>query len=308
MRLLVFTPTYDYPDGTPAMAPECGEAIKSQSVNADWEWQIGRHNPHPGASHANVLAQYQEAQRIFFQGDWDALLTVEHDNVLPDSGAIQRLLDTPGDVVYAPYVLRHGVAVLSTWQYCGDKNIGMSLTLHPKELAKARKANIWRICGVGMGCTLFRRQALEAIPFRKGAGDQYAPDIPFATDALRLGLESYGRFDVPVTHRQNDMWLHPYVSIGKRKYYCRVTVNALAEGERFRLVQGEYISMTPSQAYDLARAGFVTIPDEKLWEASGLPPGRDQEDVSRETETATAEPDAERAVLPAAKKRKGKAA
>jgi hypothetical protein len=305
MRLLVFTPTYTYPDGREAMAPECGEAIKSQSVNADWTWQIGRHNPHPGATHRNVLAQYQQAQFIFLAGEWDALLTVEHDNVLPDGGAIQRLLDTPGDVVYAPYVLRHGVAVLSTWQYCGDRNLGESLTLHPEELAQARTAITWRICGVGHGCTLFRRHVLEAIQFRGGDGESYAPDIPFAQDALHAGFESYGRFDVPVLHRQNDDWLDPYVTIGKKKYYCRVTINALAEGERFRLVQGEYIEMTPSQAYDLARAGFVTIPDEKLWEAHGLPPGRDQQP---EVETATAEPDAERAVLPTSRKRKGRAA
>lgn len=303
MRLLVFTPTYDYADGTPAMAPECGEAIKSQSVNADWEWQIGRHNPFPGVDHRNVTAQYQEAQRQVLAEGFDALLTVEHDNVLPDCGAIQRLLDTPGDAVYAPYVLRHGVAVLSTWQYCGDRNLGESLTLHPEELAKARQANIWRICGVGHGCTLFHRHVLEQIQFRSGPDNQYAPDIPFAIDALRLGLVSVGRFDVPVLHRQNGDWLHPYTTIGLKKYYCRVTVNARTyDGAYFRLVQGEYVEMLPEQAYDLARAGFITIPDEELWKAAGLPPGRDQ------VETATAEPDVERAVLPVAKKRKGKAA
>ena len=304
MRLLVFTPTYDYPDGTPAMAPECGAAIQSQQVNATWDWQIGRHNPFPGVDHRNVTAQYQEAQRMVLAEGYDALLTVEHDNVLPDSDAIQRLLDTPGDVVYAPYVLRHGVAVLSTWQYSGDRNLGESLTLHPAELAKARAAIVWRICGVGHGCTLFHRHVLEAIQFRSGPDRQYAPDIPFAQDALKLGLISMGRFDVPVLHRQNGDWLHPFQSIGLKRYYCRVTVNALAEGQMFRLVQGEYIEMTPSQAYDLARAGFITIPDEKLWDAAGLPPGRDQQPV----ETATAEPQVERAVLPTAKRRKGKAA
>ena len=303
MRLLVFTPTYDYPDGTPAMAPECGAAIETQSVAADWEWRIGRHNPHPNAGHANVLAQYQEAQRIFLAGDWDALLTVEHDNVLPDSGAVQRLLDTPGDVVYAPYVLRHGLAVISTWQYIGDHALGQSLTMHPEELVKARAANIWRICGVGHGCTLFHRHVLAAIPFRAGDGKQLAPDIPFAQDALRLGFASYGRFDVPVLHRQNADWLHPYEVIGLKKYYCRVTVNARTpDGAYFRLVQGEYVEMTPAQAFDLTRAGFITIPDEKLWDAAGLPPGRDQ------VETATAEPAMERAVLPATQKRKGRAA
>lgn len=302
MRLLVYTPTYTLPDGTEAMSPESVESVRVQQIQGDLLHEIGRHNPFPGADHRNVAAQYQQAQAVFLAGDYDALLTVEHDNVLPDSGAIQRLLDTPGDVVYAPYILRHGVAVLSTWQYCGDKNLGESLTLHPEELAQARAANIWRICGVGHGCTLFRRHVLERIQFRSGPGNQYAPDIPFAQDALHAGFVSNGRFDVPVLHRQNADWLHPYDSVSKRRYYCRVTVNALVpDGTRFRLVQGEYIQMTPDQAYDLARAGFITIPDERLWAASGLPPGRDQ---APEIETATAEPEAERAVLPSPKKRR----
>lgn len=307
MRLLVYTPTYTLPDGTEAMSPESVESVRAQQIDGDLVHEIGRHNPFPGADHRNVTAQYQQARAMFLAGDYDALLTVEHDNVLPDSGAIQRLLDTPGDVVYAPYILRHGVAVLSTWQYCGDRNLGQSLTLHPEELAQARAAVVWRICGVGHGCTLFRRYVLEKIDFRSGPNGQWAPDIPFAQDALREGYVSMGRFDVPVLHRQNDAWLHPFEAIGQKRYYCRVTVNALTpDGSRFRLVQGEYIKMTPDQAYDLARAGFITIPDERLWQASGLPLGKDQEPETI-TETATAEPEAERAVLPQPKRRKAAA-
>lgn len=305
MRLLVVTPTYTLPDGTEAMSPECADAVRSQVVNADMTYEITRHNPH-AISHRNVLAQYQRVQEQFLAGDWDALLTVEHDNVLPDSGAIQRLLDTPGDVVYAPYILRHGVAVLSTWQYCGDKNLGESLTLHPEELEQARAAVVWRVCGVGHGCTLFHRHVLERIQFRKGEGEQWAPDIPFAQDALHEGYVSMARMDVPVLHRQNDAWLHPFETIGKKRYYCRVTINALTpDGSRFRLVQGEYVEMLPTQAYDLARAGFIVIPDLRLWSAAGLPPGKDQQ--PEEVETAMAEPQAERAVLPRPKRRKGAA-
>ena len=297
MRLLVYMPTCTLPDGTEAMSPESAESVRGQQIDGDLVFEIGRLNPFPGADHRNVTAQYQRARTMMLEGGYDALLTVEHDNVLPDSGAVQRLLDTPGDVIYAPYVLRHGVAVLSTWQYIGDRNLGESLTLHPDELAQARAAVVWRVCGVGHGCTLFHRHVLEKIDFRCGEGNQHAPDIPFAQDALAAGFVSNGRFDVAVLHRQNDAWLHPYETIGKKRYYCRVTVNALTpDGSRFRLVQGEYVEMLPSQAYDLARAGFVTIPDERLWAAAGLPPGHDQQPLPDEadpvTETATAEPEA----------------
>ncbi|MBK8772646.1 MAG: hypothetical protein IPM06_19775 [Rhizobiales bacterium] len=292
-RILIFTPTYDYPNGDPAMAPECEAAIRTQQMAADWTWTIGRHNPFPGSDHRNVLAQYQQARQVMLDGGYDALLTIEHDNVLPDDNAVQRLLDTPGDVIYAPYVLRHGVHVLSVWRYSGDFNIGESLTLHQDELAHARRAVVWRVSGVGMGCTLFRRHALEQIAFRPGQGNSYAPDIPFAQDALRLGLISNARMDVPVLHRQNEDWLHPYMTIGLKKYFCRVNVNALAtDGERFTLVQGTEIEMLPSQAYDLVRAGFLTIFDQHLLAAQA------------EVEAATAEPDGEAAVLPNPKRRK----
>jgi hypothetical protein len=292
-RLLIFTPTYDYPNGQPAMAPECQAAIEKQQIEANWRWEVGHLNPHPAGDHRNVLAQYQHAQKLALDGDYDALLTVEHDNVLPDDDAVQRLLDTPGDAVYAPYVLRHGVHVLSIWRYEGDLNIGQSLTLHQEELVAACAANIWRVSGVGMGCTLFRRNALEAIPFRKGDGNSFAPDIPFAQDALRLGLISHARMDVPVLHRQNGDWLHPYKSIGLKKYFCRVSVNALTtDGVTFKLVQGEQVEMFPSQAIDLVRAGFITIFDEKMLAALA------------EVETAIAEPGGDRAVLPSAKRRK----
>jgi len=305
MRLLVYMPTYTLPDGTEAMSPESAESVRSQQIKGDLVFEIGRHNPYP-IGHRNVAAQYQRARAMMLEGGYDALLTVEHDNVLPDPNAVQRMLDTPGDVIYAPYVLRHGVSVLSTWQYCGDKNLGESLTLHPDELEAARAAVVWRVCGVGHGCTLFHRHVMERIDFRSGEPPQWAPDIPFANDALHAGYVSMARMDVPVLHRQNDAWLHPFETIGKKKYYCRVTINALTpDGSRFRLVQGEYIQMTPDQAYDLARAGFITIPDERLWVASGLELGRDQQPA--EVETATAEPEAERAVLPRAKRRKGAA-
>jgi hypothetical protein len=300
MCLLIFTPTYDYPNGDPAMAPECEAAIYAQQIDADWTWKVGHNNPFLGADQRNVLAQFQRAQQIFLAGDYDAMLTVEHDNVLPDDNAVQRLLDTPGDVVYAPYVLRHGVAVLSTWQKNGDINIGESLTLHPDELRRAREAVVWPVSGVGMGCTLFRRHTLDAIQFRGGEGNSYAPDIPFAQDALRLGFASNARMDVPVLHRQNEDWLHPFETIGLKKYFCRATVNVLApDGARFSLVQGEYVEMLPSQAFDMCRAGFIVIFDEKLMAAIA--------ETATATATATAEPDGERAVLERPTRRKAAA-
>ncbi len=294
-RLLIFTPTWIQPNGTDAIHPDCAAAIRAQEISGRVDWVVRNENLHPIGDAQNVTDHYIAAHAMFMAGDWDALLTVEHDNVLPDAAAAQRLLETPGDVVYAPYMLRHGSHVLSLWQYIGGRNLGQSLTLHPEELRAARAANIWRVSGVGHGCTLFRRHVLERIPFRgPDDGSRNSPDIPFAFDAQKAGFVSVARCDVPVVHIEGDLRLHPWERVPLTKYRANVTVNVLIDGQVTRLIEGQWYEMSDTQAIDLARVGFVNIPDDRF-EVGPLAAKR---------ETATAEPDVERAVTPPTKKRK----
>ena len=122
-NLLVFTPTWETGAGQYAIHPECEAAIKAQRMGwpGQLDWCIGNENPYPIGDHRNVLAQYAKARALLLADDYyDALLTVEHDNVLPDAVVARRMWETPADVVYAPYQLRHGAGCLSTWQYIGD--------------------------------------------------------------------------------------------------------------------------------------------------------------------------------------------
>jgi hypothetical protein len=157
-----------------------------------------------------VLHQYQAAREEFLAGEYAAFITVEHDNLLPDEGALQRMMDTPGDVIYAPYLLRHARPELNTWRYTDDRELGSSLSQYPDELVEARQFGIWPVCGAGMGCTLFRREVIEAIPFEATGPDNPCPDLGFARAALRAGFRSYGRFDVPVAHYSRGRWLYPF--------------------------------------------------------------------------------------------------
>lgn len=257
MHLLIFTPTWKVKRGT-AIWPECRRSIREQQIDGDWTWRIGTDNPHPIGDHRNVLHQYQQAQAEFLAGSYATLLTVEHDMALPDSGAVQRMIDTPGDVVYAPYLLRHGLHVLSTWQYINNRNLGMSLSNYPDELRRARQAGAWRICGAGFGCTLFRRRVLEALAWTHyGDGKNWCPDLRFATDALRAGFNQVGRFDVPVSHRAGQQILHPFGGIDVTKYLSRVGQNAILAGRFVVLRRGEEIDLTPDEAADAARLGFI---------------------------------------------------
>jgi hypothetical protein len=262
MKLMIFTPTWVKPDGSDAMHPDCRRSIEAQRINGEIGWVIGRDNPHPAGDLRNVVHQYQQAREQFLSSKADALLTVEHDNVLPDPGAAQRLIDTPADVVYGVYMLRHDTFVINAFRYENDVNLGMSLSRYPAELAQARREKAARVSGVGHGCTLFRRNVLEKIPFREGDGVNVAPDIPFAEDALRAGFVSMARFDVEVVHMDGDKALVPYQLSERAMYIARETVNAIdGEGRFTRLVDGEVIKLTVPQAKPLVAAGYLNVPD-----------------------------------------------
>ncbi len=270
MELLIFTPTWIDPQtGEDAVHPDCAASIKSQ-VGVDFDWHVTADNPWPiyaetdrrrNTSYRNVLHQYQQARQYFLNGHWDVLLTVEHDNVLPDPEAVKRLVETPGDVVYAPYLLRHGQKMLSTFQYVNDRNLGMSLTNYRHELRQARQANIWRVSGAGFGCTLIRRHVLEEVEFTGTTprDQNWCPDLRFAEDCLKKRFVSNGRFDVPVLHWDGRYCWHPFQSRRNSvdKYIAQETVRAIAAGRIVKLVKGGEIELTEEEAIELARCGYI---------------------------------------------------
>ena len=50
------------------------------------DWVVSKDNPYPVPDHRNVLAQYRVARERCISEGYDALLTVEHDMVLPNLG------------------------------------------------------------------------------------------------------------------------------------------------------------------------------------------------------------------------------
>jgi len=256
-HLLVFTPTY-----ADKLNPLTVKSVVLQKFAGRMTWEIGRHNPHPALGNANVTAQYQRAREIFLQGDYGALLTIEHDMIVP-ADAAQKLWETPADVVYAPYMLRHGSHVLNTWQYNGDRNLGMSLSMYPKELASLRQAGVGRVSGVGHGCTLMRRHVVERFPFR--STDDSSPDIPFATDCLQAGVVQLARFDVPCGHADDErggviLEVNNTAGAGDLvNVIGLVDVVASVEGQAKRLYPNKPYKLPAETASELARAGYVRV-------------------------------------------------
>lgn len=253
MTVLIFTPTYD--DGPlPAMM----ESV-SQQTFTEYHHEISwLDNPLPGRRMENVLAQYQKAWKMALAGGYDALLTLEHDMVIPVN-AVQKLWETDSPVVYGVYMLRHGIPTLSAWQYINRTNLGMSLSLYPNEVRRGRQQGWLEVCGVGWGCTLIRREVLERVSVRStGASD--AGDMAFATDCVRDGIKQIARFDVPCDHIMPDgTVLHPYRGGIVARVLALQTFNARVGRESWPMRSGSYYTIPPEDAFELQRAGYVQI-------------------------------------------------
>lgn len=289
MKLLIYTPTYG-----DRLRPECRASVEAQETQHAWEWIIDDDDPFPAPDHRNVLAKYQRAKTRALAGGFDALVTVEHDMVLPVD-AFEKMANTrEGEVVYAPYVLRHTAYVLNTWQYVNNHNLGMSLSMYPQELKRFAKLGVGRISGCGWGCTLIKRAVLERIPFHDGNGANPPGDIQFAIDCLRAGVVAVGRFDAPCGHfNEEGKLLMTYEDAPElMRVEALQNVTASVGGQSVKMVAGMRYTVNRTDAWELERAGYVRIrPTEP-------------EPVA-EVERAVVEAP-ERAVLPVAKrKRKG---
>lgn len=276
--LLIFTPTYG--DGP---RPEMIASV-SQQTFTDYRHEISwLDNPLPGRRMENVITQYQKAWKMALDGGYDALLTVEHDMVLP-SNAAQKLWETDAPVVYGVYMLRHGIPTLSAWRYENNRNMGMSLSLYPDEVRKGRQQGWLQVCGVGWGCTLIRREVLERVTVRStGASD--AGDMAFATDCVRGGIKQIARFDVPCEHIMPDgTVLHPYRGGIVARVLALATFNARVGRESMPMKKGSYYTIPPEDAFELRRAGYVEITnidgDQDQFDNDFDISGREQPDIS----------------------------
>lgn len=257
MTVLVFTPTIG-----DTMRAETVASIEAQKTSVPFVWEVGYHNPFPGEKMRNVVAQYQRAHQMALEGGYDALLTVEHDMVIPPD-AIERLYATDAGVVYGVYMLRHGSHTLNAWQWINKHNIGMSLSMYPKELKEARRRGWAVVSGVGWGCTLIRRQVLERVVVRSNSTD--AGDIAFATDCLRAGIQMVARFDVPCDHIEPDGHvLKPFKNGGiVYRVYALKNVTVSVNGHSMPLVAKHYYTLPVEVAEEQARAGYVQITTEE---------------------------------------------
>lgn len=265
-KVLVFCPTYQ-----DKMRPETVQSLERliipPGVAADIH--VSRENPygHNGDGyhdHENTLYQYQLAERMTLDGGYDALLTVEHDMIIPPDGFV-KLWETDAPVVYGVYAFRTKHREINAFRLSRGNWVDSSLSLYQDDLRKAVEKKIVDVSGCGFGFTLIRRVVFDNIHIRRPEnGTHPAPDVQFAVDCMRAGLRQVARFDVICGHWHNGQVLYPDITEDGMnvKIFVLRDVNVSVGGRTVRLLAGREAEIDLEVVDDLARAGYIRVMDQ----------------------------------------------
>jgi len=181
-------------------------------------------------------------------GDYDALLCVESDMIIPPD-TLTRLAACKSDVAYGLYVFRHTKHAWSAYETM-EETSGRSIS-EDAIRARAKWGSVIDVAGVGLGCTLIKRTVLEHVPFRLSADapDKTSCDWTFALDCHDYGFTQ--RCDLGVvcghiTYKPYPLIVWP--DIDAPKLYRRETLEGVAlkqiqPGDQFNVGMGETMLM-----------------------------------------------------------------
>ena len=271
MKILLFCPTYEKSKGKLAVWQETIDSIDNliapDGIILDVKYSTN--NPYPitgnrKTDHENTLCQYRLARQLVLEGDYDALLTIEHDMIVP-ADALVKMLGTDADVVYGLHRFRQKQPILNCCRDVRSRWADMSISFFPELIKKGQKQGWLKCSGCGFGCTLIHRRVLEKLDFRRNKSGHPAPDLPFAADCLRNNFTQICRFDVQCGHiRPNGEVLWPFtkggeVDMDNVKIYVMRTFNATISGRSRHFEEGQNTEMPEEEANELARAGYIGI-------------------------------------------------
>lgn len=260
-KVLLFCPTYTK-EGVLQIWPDSLNSFNKllSPEGVEVERLIGLDNPYADGKHKNTLHQYQQAQAKVMEGNFDALCTFEHDMIVPEDGLI-KLWNTPADMVYGLYLLRHGAYVVNAFQKMENTpNIGQSLSFYPKQYQKAEEDGFAVVSGCGMGFTLIRRPVLERFQLRKWEMND-PPDWALAHDCQAAGILQIARFDVKCGHINDEgriIWPGKVPSMMVKVKVLQHFVGDIGHGGQTFEVGDEADGM-PDMALEYVRAGFMVF-------------------------------------------------
>ena len=267
-RVLLYCPTYKV-NGIEQIEPETRQAISDLKFDGVLVKRIISESEYPPPNYENLLVHYQNARQIVLDEGYDALLTVEHDIIVPRDG-LQKLWDADKPVIYGIYLFRGSGKVINVFRNVNAPAPDMSLSRFANDLKKAVEEEITKVSGTGNGCTLIRREVLEQIEFRRTDDDNAVPDMPFATDCMRLGIQQYAHFGVNCGHIIDDrtVWFRSD-NDGINMTKVQALQNFVGS-DSVKYVTDETYEMSDDLVRDYVRAGFISVLNHKYMTAVAL--------------------------------------
>lgn len=252
-RILLYCPTYIIA-GHEQIKKETRASIEAVEFDGVVDKVINSKSKFPPPSYENTLVHYQQARQRVLDEGYDALLTVEHDIIIPQDG-LQKLWDIDKPVAYGVYTFRGSKNIVNAFRMVRSKNPDMSMSAFKGMLARALKREVIEVSGTGNGCTLIRREVLEQIDFRRTDKDNPVPDMPFSTDCMKAGIKQWAHFGVLCGHiiDTGTLWVNTEGADMDEVEVLREFVGA--DGVKYR--KGKTYPMEEKYIDDYERAGYI---------------------------------------------------
>lgn len=164
----------------------------------------------------NIQVKYEEARQLALARDYEALLTLESDMIVPPD-ALMKLAEVEADVVYGLYVWRGPIPFWNAYSHLSH-HIGRSMTMD-RERARESWGKVVEVAGIGHGCTLIHRRVLEALPFRLADDMDYCCDWTMGLDCQAQGFVQKAHLGVICGHIRKDEPKVAWPDITKHNFY-----------------------------------------------------------------------------------------
>lgn len=188
MKVLIVTPVLRDPSGKTRMY----RRSLASHFNIEWTGQLDHLLLNGGDNYFNpaqtVTGKYEAGRAALLAGDYTHMLTLEYDMIAPPD-TLKRLMEVDADIAYGLYVMRHpNPEGVNRWSAASVLNADTYIGLNEDEDAARRLfGTVFPVVGIGLGCTLIKREVLETLHFRHTRALKTC-DWCFALDAAEYGF------------------------------------------------------------------------------------------------------------------------
>ncbi|MBE0690384.1 MAG: hypothetical protein IH587_09720 [Anaerolineae bacterium] len=210
MRLLVYVPRSRY-------RPASITSIERLAYRGDYSvWHDWEGNRLDANRYDVITAKAERARQLALSQDYDAMVIIEDDQVVPGYNTLRTLTDWARayDVVYGLSVWRHDPTVWTAAISIDEHKIEMLTKVAPA-LREQHWGRVVELPGVHMGCTLMTRRALEAVTFERRGPNCY--DYYAAVDWQTQGIRQVTDFGLHVGHITKDGIAYPSLDPGNHR-------------------------------------------------------------------------------------------